>query len=271
MSNGPGSNLFTLEGNFGCCTANFHQGWPKFVSHAWMRTEDGLAAALYGPCAVKTTLGGAAGTIEEDTRYPFGGNILLTVGTDRPADFSLSLRIPVWAEEAVIEVNGGPQSAPRPGTFYVLRRTWQDGDCVRLTLPLPVRREARAGGAVSLLRGPLVLALGIGEQFELVGGTPPAADWAVSPTTPWNYALTETGLNAIGEAHEAGISPLPWGRQSPPVSACVSARRVVWALEQNSAAPPPPDPMPEDGQTETVTFIPYGSTNLRIAEFPVLL
>ena len=38
-SNGPDANLFGLEPNFGCCTANMHQGWPKFAEHLWMRTS----------------------------------------------------------------------------------------------------------------------------------------------------------------------------------------------------------------------------------------
>ena len=50
-TNGPESNIFGLEPNFGCCTANMHQGWPKLAAHLWMKTEDeGLVAATYA-CA----------------------------------------------------------------------------------------------------------------------------------------------------------------------------------------------------------------------------
>src|SRR4030088_2629994 len=39
-TNGPAANIFGLEPNFGCCTANMGQGWPKFAMHVWMRTSD---------------------------------------------------------------------------------------------------------------------------------------------------------------------------------------------------------------------------------------
>ena len=52
-TNGPESNLYGLEPNFGCCTANMHQGWPKLAAHLWMKTRDeGLVAAAWAPARV---------------------------------------------------------------------------------------------------------------------------------------------------------------------------------------------------------------------------
>src|SRR5258706_15044819 len=79
-TNGPQSNIFGLEPNFGCCTANMHQGWPKLAASLWMATRDaGLAAIAYGPSIVTTTAGGVPVTIEEQTEYPFRETIGLTI------------------------------------------------------------------------------------------------------------------------------------------------------------------------------------------------
>ena len=60
ISDGPESNLFGLEPNFGCCTANFNQGWPKFAASLFLLSgdhdsdeRDGLVAAVYAPCEVQ--------------------------------------------------------------------------------------------------------------------------------------------------------------------------------------------------------------------------
>ena len=84
------SNLFSLEGNFGCCTANMHQGWPKLVSHLWMATPDGgLAAIAYGPCEVYMTIGGQQVTVIEETDYPFRGEVRFKVRGKCPGGVSV--------------------------------------------------------------------------------------------------------------------------------------------------------------------------------------
>ena len=52
-NNGDDSNLFGLEPNYGCCTANFGQGFPKLALSAFMRAPDGAALCVPQPCVVK--------------------------------------------------------------------------------------------------------------------------------------------------------------------------------------------------------------------------
>ena len=97
-TNGPDSNLFGLEPNFGCCTANLHQGWPKLTSSLWMAVRGGgLVAAAYAPSRVHVRLDGADVGVDEETNYPFNGNVQFTVRSSRPTQFTLVLRVPVWA------------------------------------------------------------------------------------------------------------------------------------------------------------------------------
>ena len=111
VSNEADSNLYGLEPNFGCCTANMHQGWPKFASHLWMRSADGgLAAIAYAPCVIDTIVAGQAVRVEvtPDSSYPFGdegeSRIVIKVQSRAKSRFPLHLRIPAWGEGATCGV-----------------------------------------------------------------------------------------------------------------------------------------------------------------------
>ncbi|GAB4515533.1 MAG: glycoside hydrolase family 127 protein [Anaerolineae bacterium] len=274
-NNGPDSNIFGLEPNFGCCTANMHQGWPKLTAHLWMATPDGgLASVVYAPCQMEALAAdGETVTLEVETDYPFAGTVAIRVGLRQPTAFPLHLRIPAWAQGATVQVNQEPATEATPGAFHVISRRWADGDRVTLELPMAVRVEPRFRRAIALARGPLAFSLKIAERWQLVGGTPPHGDWEIYPESAWNYGLLLDP--AAPEAHlqvtTSPVGEIPFHPEQAPVRLELEAARIDgWGLVQNSAGPVPIGPLAARSRPTTVTLIPYGSTQLRITEFPWL-
>jgi hypothetical protein len=273
-SNGPESNVYGLQPNFPCCTANLHQGWPKFVAHLWMRSpDDGLAAITYGPSSVRTRVRGVAVEVDVVTEYPFDGAVQMVLRTTAPVRFPLHLRVPAWADGARLDDPDGAGHPLRSGTVAVVEREWHGEARLTLDFPLAIRPERKFNDAVALSRGPLLLALRIGEEWRQIGGELPAADWEVHPTTQWTYAL-DLDPATPGSSLREERRPLvggPFSPESSPIVVHGHGRRVPgWGLEHGAAAPPPPSPVRSDEPQEPLTLLPYGATGLRVGELPIL-
>jgi DUF1680 family protein len=273
-TNRPDANIFGLEPDFGCCTANMHQGWPKFAAHLWMKTpDDGLAVLSYAPCTLTTTLAGTPVELAVTTSYPFGETVQIVVSAQHPASFPLLLRIPGWASGARLTVDDGESVEVQPGSFHRLERAWHRPVVLTLHLPMRLATQTRYHRSVSLERGPLVYALKIEEEWKQIAGELPHADWEVYPRSPWNYALQidrahpERSCQVITHA----LSAAPFSPEGAPISIQVKGRQVpTWTIEHNAAGPLPEPPVSSEMPLEELTLIPYGCTNLRVTEFPVL-
>jgi uncharacterized protein len=271
-TNGVESNLFGLEPNFGCCTANFHQGWPKLTTSLWMRSaDDGLVAALYAPCEVNTHIGDMPVHLVEATEYPFRGSIKITVNPARPSRFSLSLRIPSWASGAKLRVNSQPASAQvKPGEFARIEREWKSGDLIELDLPMQPRISRWFNNSVAVERGPLVFSHSLGESWVKLRQRGLTADWQIFPTKPWNYALNvdETSASSLSIV-ESPVGVRPFAAAEPAVKILVPAHRLIsWRSEDGVAKPLPQSPIASAEPEETLTLIPYAAAKLRITAFP---
>ncbi len=233
-TNASCANIYGLSPNYPCCLITMHRGFPEYVEHMWMASQDnGLVAAAYGPCKVTAKVAdGVEVTIFEETEYPFDGIVRFTIELTKPCRFPLYLRIPQWASGASLK-SGSKTIMPEPGRLHRLERKWKSGDVIELHLPLDIRTETRYNKSVAIKRGPLYFSLRIGKEFRKLSvnkilsgdknvgdaycidsrsGFMGAEDWEIWPTTSWNYGLDidrENPENSV-RLRRNKIGRFPW-------------------------------------------------------------
>jgi len=272
-NDGSYSNVFGLQPNYPCCTVNHPQGWPKFVSNAFLSTPDGksLVHLYLGPFSTTTTLNGGANkvTASVNTQYPFSDTLTTTITATQA--FTYFVRIPVWVQGGTISVNGGAATAVSPNANGLQAVSAGAGTTTFvLNLPAPITLESRPHGSVAVQRGPLHYAFDIPRNETVLATNaqqPLAKDLQFLPTAAWNYAIDTSTLKFNIKTASTLPSPI-FDSHLPPVSISVTACPIAWASTGSLVATSPPTNPACTGAQTTLTLTPYGSTRLRIGEFP---
>jgi len=292
----PGPYLMMNPFSSRCCQHNHAQGWPYFVENLWMATPDnGLAAVLYAANTVTAKVGTKGGevSITSHTNYPFEDTLNFEIALETPDEFPLYFRIPGWANNASISVNGKLVEAQlTSGNYIKLKREWKAKDIVQLVLPmaLDVKIWENNHHSASVNYGPLTFSLKIGENYiqkETDKNVQHDSKWQeganveewpsfeIHPTTPWNYGLILE--NDLYDSFEIEHRPwpkddFPFTPESTPIVLKTKAKKIPeWTLDQHGLAGELSDsPVKTETQSETVELIPMGAARLRISAFPVI-
>ncbi|MVT10530.1 aceric acid hydrolase [Chitinophaga tropicalis] len=147
-----------------CCPPNTVRTIAEVSSYMYSIAEDGLYVDMYGGNVLSTTLkDGTPVQLDQQTDYPWSGNISLLLKKAPAKETTIFLRIPGWCKKATLSVNGEPVKGELiSGTYTKLKRQWKTGDRISLTLEMPATlieanplvEENR--NQVAVKRGPLV-------------------------------------------------------------------------------------------------------------------
>ena len=279
-----------------CCQHNHGMGWPYYAEHLVMATSDnGLATMLYADNETKALVaGGKEIKLTETTHYPFDEAVRLTISTDDAVKFPLYLRVPAWADNIELKVNGVPQNVESSAGKYVrIDREWKDGDMVELMMPMTLTADVwqQNKGSVSVNYGPLTLSLKIEEITEAHDSRDKefvqddshwqdgvdASLWpcyVLKPGSDWNYALKVDRQNLpIGfsvRKKEWPADDFPFTIESVPLEfTAVGVKIPSWGYDATGMTDLLPTKYVERSEEETpLTLVPMGVARLRISAFP---
>ncbi|MCW3093767.1 MAG: six-hairpin glycosidase [Ferruginibacter sp.] len=150
-----------------CCPPNVIRTIAETNNYLYSVGENGLYINLYGGNKLSTQLeDGSRLRLEQQTKYPWEGNISITLNGVTSKPLAINLRIPAWCKNYSLNVNGKTQPASALVKGYLrLKRAWKAGDKIELVLDMPATllesnplvEETR--NQVAVKRGPVVYCL----------------------------------------------------------------------------------------------------------------
>ncbi len=145
-----------------CCPPNLARLTTSLAKYMYTLGEDEIYVNLYMQNQAQLKLGDARVSMECLTDYPASGEIALHPGA---GEYTLCLRIPGWAKEYALTLNGAALDLKPERGYVRISRAFSDGDEIKLSLPMHARRvyadtRVRADlGKVAVMRGPMVYCL----------------------------------------------------------------------------------------------------------------
>lgn len=176
----------TKTRDFWCCHGTMVQAQTLYPELVWFTDGDKITAAQYIPSEFTAEMNGANVTVSQTTGMKYYNDqaffdekddgqmsrwlLKFSVKCDKPARFTLSLRVPEWAKGVELEVNGKNTAAPVKDGWLDITADWQN-DSVQVFFPSELRAETLPDmpELMAVVDGPIVLAGITGSDCGITG------------------------------------------------------------------------------------------------------
>ena len=153
--------------SFWCCVGSGMENHARYGEMIYAHSgEDELYVNLFIPSLLQW----GKVNVEQQTAFPEEEATSLLFTMKKARTFTVKFRVPEWADvsQMTLTVNGEKQTVNASDGYVQLQRTWQNGDKVKLSLPMSLRAVRLPDGSpnYSFLYGPVVLASRMGKQDQ---------------------------------------------------------------------------------------------------------
>ncbi|NLU95379.1 glycoside hydrolase family 127 protein [Chitinophaga sp. Ak27] len=143
-----------------CCVGTGLENHGKYTELIYAHSKDSLYVNLFIPSVLQWK--SKSLKVVQETRFPLEESSSLKLTLKKPELLTIAVRVPEWVNNKMpVTVNGQPVITTAAASGYVfIRRTWKNGDLVKIHLPMEARTEGLPDSThwVSFLYGPIVLA-----------------------------------------------------------------------------------------------------------------
>ena len=174
-------NTTTRQPWFGCacCPSNLSRFIPSLPGYVYAVKDNCLYVNLFAAGTATMQVGGKEVAVEQETRYPWDGDIAIRVTKNKGRDFAMMVRIPGWVRGEVVPgnlysfaddvktgyrvtVNGDEVKGELRNGYLAISRRWKKGDVVRVHFDMQPRAVVASSkvaddcGKIAVERGPIV-------------------------------------------------------------------------------------------------------------------
>ena len=185
---------------FTCCSGTYIQDVVEYHNLIYFKDADALYVNLYLPSEVTWSRPEGDVKVAQDTRYPEDETVTLNLSMKQRMTFALKFRVPGWARDMSVRVNDAAVDVPcTPGTWAVVKRSWQSGDRVDIRIPVRFRTQPvdeYHPRRVAVMRGPAVMVLESDyheSAFRLPERDDDLSTWLVPEDTPGVFRMEIPG------------------------------------------------------------------------------